>query len=112
MLLKMRNGNVALEELASDQKTSGGLYIPQNAITRTNLRYGRILDFGPGELVQGLFIKPDLEKGQEVIFDSSRSETIEIDGKKTIICNMVDIIAVVAKHLSVVPPASIPDETA
>jgi co-chaperonin GroES (HSP10) len=112
MLLKMRNGNVSLEELASNTKTSGGIYIPQNVISRTNLRYGKVLDVGPGELVQGVFTKPDLEKGQDVIFDISRSETIEIDEKKINICNMVDIIAVVVKHLSIVPPVEIPNETA
>lgn len=113
MIIKMRNGNIALEELASDERTSGGIYIPNNVSRRGSLRHGRIVETGPGELVQGQFVTADFEKGQEVIFDVSRSETIEIDGKKLTICNMVDIIATVsAKHLSVVPTAPIPDEIA
>jgi co-chaperonin GroES (HSP10) len=113
MIIKMRNGNIALEELASDERTSGGIYIPTTAARIGTLRHGRVVEVGPGELVQGQFVAVDFEKGQEVIFDVSRSETIEVDGKKLTICNMVDIIATVsAKHLSVVPTAPIPNETA
>jgi len=113
MIIKMRNGNVALEILAADQRSAGGLYIPPTALQRGNLRHGRIVEVGPGEYVGGSFVDPKLEKGEEVIFDVSHSETIEVEGKKLTICNMVDIVATVAaKHLSVVPPQAIPDETA
>jgi co-chaperonin GroES (HSP10) len=113
MIIKLRNGNVALEEIVAADRTTGGIYIPQTAAVRSHLRHGKVFDVGPGELVQGQFVKMDIEKGDDVIFDSSRSEVIEIDGKKLTICNMVDIIATVpARHLSVVPPAPIPNETA
>lgn len=113
MIIKMRNGNVALEMLAADQRSAGGIYIPTTAIQRGNLRHGRVVEVGPGEMVSGSFVDPKLDKGEEVIFDVSHSETIEVDGKKLTICNMVDIIATVsAKHLSVVPQPTIPDETA
>lgn len=110
MQIKMRNGNVALEELNSNEKTQGGIYIPTTVVRKGSLRYGKILETGPGELVQGVYLKMDVEKGQEVIFDASRTETIEVDGKKMTICNMVDIIAIVdsrdadIKRLSIVPP--------
>ena len=114
MLIKMRNGNVALEESAADERTSSGLYIPQTVGRKGSLRFGKVMEAGPGELVQGIFVKVDFEKGQEVIFDASRSEIVEVDGRKLTICNMVDIIALVnAKHLSVVPgPISPPNEIA
>lgn len=113
MIIKMRNGNVAIEQLAANTKTTGGIYIPTTAVQRGSLRLGKIVEIGPGELIQGQFVSPDLEKGQDVIFDVSRSEEIEVDGKKLTICNMVDIIAVVsAKHLSVVPQPLVPNETA
>jgi len=105
MHLKMRNGNVAIELLAPQEKTSGGIYIPTN-VSQGKLQYGKIVEAGPGELVQGQFVDMDLKKGDEVIFDSSRTEQIEIEGIRLHICNMVDIIATVnAKHLSVIPGA-------
>lgn len=110
MIIKMRNGNIALEETAANERTTSGLYIPQTVGHKGSLRFGKIVEVGPGELIQGTFVKADLDKGQEVIFDASRSEVIEVEGKKLTICNMIDVIAVVnAKHLSVVPPA--PDQT-
>lgn len=109
MIIKMRNGNIALEESAADERTSSGLYIPQTVGRKGSLRFGKVVEVGPGELVQGIFVNVDFEKGQDVIFDASRSEIVEVDGKKLTICNMVDIIATVnAKHLSVVPGANIP----
>ena len=106
MIIKMRNGNIALEETAADESTSSGLYIPQTVGRKGSLRFGKVVETGPGELIQGIFVKPDLDKGQEVIFDASRSEVIEIDDRKLTICNMIDIIAVInAKHLSIVPEA-------
>jgi len=104
MIIKMRNGNIALEESAADERTSSGLYIPQTVGRKGSLRFGKVVETGPGELVQGIFVKVDFEKGQDVIFDASRSEIVEVEGKKLTICNMVDIIATVhAKHLSIVP---------
>lgn len=109
MSIKMRNGNLALEELVENERTSGGIFIPKTAEKTSPLRIGRVVEVGPGELVQGVFTKPELEKGQEVIFDYTRTLPIEIEGKKLLICNMLDIIAVVQiKKLSVVPPAPIP----
>jgi chaperonin GroES len=105
MYLKLRNGYLAIEQLGPDEKTSGGIIIP-TTIRQGTLRFGKVIEVGPGELVQGQFVKMDVEKGNEVIFDMSRTAPIQIDGKDLVICNMVDIIAVVsAKHLSVVPPS-------
>lgn len=104
MYLRMRNGNVAIELLEEQSKTPGGIFIPQT-VRKGILQYGKIFAVGPGELVQGKFIEMDLKKDDEVVFDSSHSEPVQIDGKTVYVCNMVDVIATVsAKHLSVVPP--------
>ena len=103
----LRNFMESNGQHTSSTKTIGELdkdYIPETAKEGV-LRHGKIKAIGPGELVQGQFIKPDLEINQEVIFDASHSEAISIDGETIFICNMIDIIATVsAKHLSVVPP--------
>ena len=107
MIMKLRNGNVAIEEAAADEKSEGGLYIPKTVSQKGNLRFGKVIDVGPGEYVQGFYVPMDIEKGNQVIFDISRTEPIEVDGKKLIICNMVNVIAVMATRLSVVPPAPV-----
>lgn len=105
MYMKMRNGNIAIIPLVPSDKTPSGLFIPHTA-KEGMLRFGRIIEAGKGELVQGQFVECDLKKGDEVIFDISRSESVTVDGETYLICNMVDVIATVsAKHLSVVPPS-------
>jgi chaperonin GroES len=105
MKLKMRNGNVAIELLAAQDKTRGGIFIP-TTVRQGILQHGKIVSAGPGELVQGQFVEMDLKIGDEVVFDSSHSEPLVVDGNTLYVCNMVDVIAVTsAKHLSVVPDA-------
>ena len=107
MKLKMRNGNVAvsIQENGMGQ-TSGGIYLPQTS-KPGNLRIGKIVEVGPGELVQGQFVKPELDKGDEIVLDASHAEPLSVNGETIWICNMVDVIACIKKqHLSVVPPAN------
>lgn len=105
MSLKLRNGNVAIKLLEPNEKTPGGIFIP-GTVRKGILQYGRVIDAGPGEIVQGKFVDMDLKKDDEIIFDSSHSEPVSIDGQLTYICNMVDVIAIVnPRHLSVVPKA-------
>lgn len=104
MHLKMRNGNVAIVvEDTGMGKSAGGIFLPGTE-KKGALRIGKIVEVGPGELVQGQFIKTDLEKGDEVVFDASHSEPLSVNGEVVWICNMVDVIATIVKHLSVVLP--------
>lgn len=107
MHLKMRNGNVAIVLNDSGMgRSSGGIFLPTSENKKGVLRIGKIVEVGPGELVQGQFVKPELEKGDEVVFDSSHSEPLSVNGDIVWICNMVDVTAIITqKHLSVVPPA-------
>jgi chaperonin GroES len=103
MHIRMRNGNVAIQLMNEQSVTPGGIVIPQS-VKRGILQYGKVFSVGPGELIQGKFIEMDLKKDDEVIFDSSHSEPVQIDRNTIYICNMFDVIATVsAKHLSVVP---------
>ncbi len=106
MHLKMRNGNVAITiQDGGIGQSSGGIFLPQTS-KPGNLRIGNIVEVGPGELIQGQFVKPELEKGDEVVFDASHAEPLSVGGNTVWICNMVDVIASIKKqHLSVVPPA-------
>lgn len=107
MHLKMRNGNVAIAVQDTGMgQSSGGIFLPQTS-KPGNLRIGKIVEAGPGELVQGQFVKPDLDKGDEVVFDASHAEPLSVNAETVWICNMVDVIASIKKqHLSVVPPVN------
>lgn len=105
MKIKMRNGNVAIKLSAPQDKTRGGIYVP-TTVRQGILQLGRIIAAGPGELVQGQFVEMDLQIEDEVVFDTSHSEPLVIDGETVYICNMVDVVATVSgKYLSVVPKA-------
>jgi len=105
MYLKMRNGNVCIEPLGPNEKTPSGIFIP-TTVRQGHLQMGKVISVGPGELVQGHKVEMDLKVGDDVIYDSSHSEPLTVDGKTVFVCNMVDIVATIAaKHLSIVPEA-------
>jgi len=103
MYLKLRNGNVALQEVESKETTESGIIIPVT-VKKGPIRIGKVIEVGPGELVQGQFVEMDLEKGQEVLFDYTKTGSVVLGEETYIICNMVDILGIISKtHLSVVP---------
>jgi chaperonin GroES len=98
MNLKMRNANVCIALIDSEGKTKGGIIIP-STVRQGILQLGRVIAAGPGELVQGTFKEMDLKVDDEIIFDSSRSEPLVVDGDTVYVCNMVDVIAILTgKH--------------
>ena len=72
MYLKMRNGSVAIELLEPEEKSKGGIFIPIT-VRQGKLQFGKIVEAGPGELVQGQMVEMDLKKGDDIIFDASHS---------------------------------------
>lgn len=100
MNLKMRNGNVCISLVNPDGKTKSGLFIPNN-VRQGILQRGKVLACGPGELVQGTFKEMDLKVDDDVVFDSSHSEPLVVDGATVYVCNMVDIVAVLTGTTSI-----------
>lgn len=76
---------VKLEEV--EEKTSGGIFIPQTAQEKTQT--GVVVAVGDDEDV--IKVKP----GQKVMYDKYAGTTISVDAEEQLILRMSDILAVI-----------------
>ena len=77
---------VLIQPKEPEQKTAGGIFIPDTAQEKT--REGKVIAMGKTE-------KPcNFAAGDMVLFESFGGTEVTIDGKKHIIMNVKDVIAV------------------
>jgi len=96
MRLKPLGDRVIVRRSASEEKTAGGILLPDTA--KQKPQRGRVLAVGPGKLTdKGERATLAVEKGDEVIYGRYSGSDIEVDGKEIKILREGDILAKVVK---------------
>jgi len=86
--------NVVLERLDEAEVSSGGVYIPDQA--RTKSQRGLVLAVGPGlYLDNGKRIPIDVEVGNVVVFSKYAGSDVTLDGEDYLIISISDIFCIV-----------------
>jgi chaperonin GroES len=96
--LKVRplDDRVVVEPLEAEEKTSGGILLPDTA--KQKPQRGRVLAVGPGKLSEkGDRLSLAVAKGDEVIYGKYSGSDVEVDGKEVKILRESDILAKVTK---------------
>jgi chaperonin GroES len=96
--LKIRplDDRVAVEPLEAEEKTAGGILLPDNA--KQKPQRGRVLAVGPGKLSEkGSRTSVSVVKGDEVIYGRYSGNDIEMEGREIKIMRESDILAKVVK---------------
>jgi chaperonin GroES len=96
--LKVRplDDRVVVEVLEADEKTAGGILLPDTA--KQKPQRGRVLAVGPGKLRDnGERSTLAVVKGDEVIFGRYSGNDVEVDGRELKIMRESDILAKVVK---------------
>ena len=73
----------------SEEKTAGGIIIPDTAQEKT--QQGVVVDVGPGTEK----VKVTVKSGDRVMYDKYAGSQIKIDGEDHLILKMADIFAVI-----------------
>ena len=85
---------VVVEREETEEKTAGGIYIPDAAKDKPSR--GTIIAVGTGKLLDdGTRGKMQVKKGDRVLFTSYAPETIRIDDDEFLLMSETDILAVV-----------------
>lgn len=83
---------VVVEPLAAEEKTAGGIVLPENA--KEKPQRGKVVAVGPGKLLDsGERGAVSVNVGDEVIFGKYGGTEIEIDGTEVKILRENDILA-------------------
>ena len=94
MKIKPLSDRVVIEPLEAEEKTSGGIYLPDTA--KEKPQRGKIISVGDGKVLDdGSVKKPQVKKGDQVLFTSYAGTDIKIDGKEYLIMSESDILAVI-----------------
>jgi chaperonin GroES len=88
MKLKVIDERVLVEvETAEEQKTAGGIYIPDTA--KEKPQRGKVVAVGTDEDLQKV-----VKVGMKVVFGKYTGDEIEFEGKKYLVIQRSDILAI------------------
>jgi chaperonin GroES len=96
MQLKPLNDRVVVKRIEEEQKTSGGIIIPDSA--KEKPIKGEVLAVGNGKLLDDGTRRPlELKAGDQVLFGKYAGTDIKVEGEELLIMREDDILAIIEK---------------
>ena len=94
MKFRPLHDRVVVRRLESEEKTKGGIIIPDTA--KEKPQEGEILAVGPGGRDEaGKLVPLDVKKGDKVLFGKWSGTEVKIDGQEVLIMKESDIMVVI-----------------
>ncbi|HOF04307.1 MAG TPA: co-chaperone GroES [Syntrophales bacterium] len=94
MKIRPLQDRVIVERLAEEEKTKGGIIIPDTA--KEKPMEGKVIAVGKGRVAEdGKLIKLDVKAGDKVLFSKYAGTEVKIDGKEYLIMREDDILGVI-----------------
>jgi len=91
MKIKPLSDNILIQPL-TETKLPSGIVIPETA--KEKPQEGKVVAVGPGRIEEGKLIKPEVKKGDRVIYKKWGGNEIKIEGKEYLIVKSEDILAI------------------
>ena len=93
MEIKPLSDRVVVEALEAEEKTSGGIYLPDTAKEKPQM--GKIIAAGPGKVSDsGEKIAMQVKKGDTILYGKYSGTEVQFEGKEYIIMHESDILAI------------------
>ncbi|MEK7192209.1 MAG: co-chaperone GroES [Patescibacteria group bacterium] len=93
--LKPLSNRVFIEPLTEDKRTKSGIVLPETAEKEKPV-LGRVAAVGPGKLNEkGERVPMQVAVGNKVLFKKYGPDEIEVDGKKYLVGDEDDILAII-----------------
>ena len=96
MKLRPLDDRVVIKQLDAEEKTSGGIILPDTAKEKPQI--GKVVAVGPGKVLDdGKRNKMSVKKNDEVIYAKYSGNDVEIDGESYVVMRESDILGIVEK---------------
>ena len=93
--LKPLGNKVFIESLTEDKKTKSGIVLPETAEKEKPI-LGKVVAVGPGKMTEkGERAPMSVKVGDRVLFKKYGPDEIEVDGKKYLVGDEEDILAII-----------------
>jgi len=94
MNVKPLADRILVKPLEAEEKTKGGIIIPDNA--KEKPQKGEVIAVGPGKIADnGQKIAMELKKGDQVLYGKYSGTEVTVDGQEYLIVKESDVLAVV-----------------
>jgi chaperonin GroES len=88
------NDKIVVERLEAEEKTAGGIVLPDTA--KEKPKQGKVLKVGDGKLLDnGKRAEFQVKAGDRVLFTSYAGTEVQVDGKEYLVMTEDDVLAVV-----------------
>jgi chaperonin GroES len=96
MKFKPLHDRVLVERVEQDEKTAGGIIIPDTAQEKP--MEGKVIAVGSGERDENGKVTPlDVKAGDKILFGKWSGTEVTMDGKELIIMKESDILGIISK---------------
>lgn len=93
MILKPLSDRVVLKPVEAEEKTKGGIVLPDTA--KDKPQEGEVVAVGPGKILDnGTKLEPEVKVGDRVIYSKYSGSEIKVDGEEYLIVRESDILAI------------------
>jgi chaperonin GroES len=94
MNVKPLADRILVKPLEAEEKTKGGIIIPDNA--KEKPQKGEVVAVGPGKIADnGQKIAMELKKGDKVLYGKYSGTEVTVDGNEYLIIKESDVLAVI-----------------
>lgn len=95
MATKIRplHDRVIIKRLEEEEKTKGGIIIPDTA--KEKPQEGRVIAVGPGKHEDGKLIPMDVKEGDKILFGKYTGAEIKLNGEEHLILREDDILGII-----------------
>jgi len=93
MKLKPLGDRVVIKPAPAEEKTKGGIILPDTAKEKPVI--GEVVAAGPGRREEGKLITMDLKVGDKVLYGKYSGTEVSLDGKEYLIMREADIFGIV-----------------
>jgi chaperonin GroES len=96
MKIKPLQDRVIVERVEEEEKTTGGIIIPDSA--KEKPQQGKVIAVGPGKVLEGgTKLDMTVKEGDKVLFGKYAGSEVKMDGKELLIMREDDILGIIAK---------------
>ena len=94
MKIRPLNDRLLVKRLAEEEKTAGGIIIPDSA--KEKPQEGKVVAVGKGKVLEnGKIQKLDVKKGDRVLFSKYAGTEITLEGEERLILREDDVLGIV-----------------
>ena len=94
MKIRPLQDRILVSRLESEEKTAGGIIIPDNA--KEKPMEGKVVAIGNGKVLEdGKTRKPDVSIGDKILFSKYSGSEVKINGEEHLILREDDILGVI-----------------